>query len=793
MQDGVEQALIAYGLQQLARMTQEEARDLADRIPGGGRQAEVDWTEYEGLLRGGHPAEPEEALTCIFSLVRDTRNDDGSLPSPRYCRPQALSLSSKDGDSVLFPTSLDEARGPGSCLWTGFRAEFEQIPHTEIAPFFEAFYHLYLKYAWAVPCTYGEQGVSLFEQWKAVAALVFASDGQATPASEFTLIGGDIPGIQTFVYTITSKGAAKGLRGRSFFLQLLGDAVVRRLVADLGLCPANVIYAAGGNFMILGPPLSAQVLGQSVRERLEVFQEAVDGALLDEIAGDLALALAWKTVGADEIGQPAFGREVCKGVRKGVAARKGQLFARIAASRRKDVFGPQGKPGNRYCAICHRPLGRDEGIPMQEAPEPGTGEAARRCEVCDGFQRLAERIAGARVLAIGTTGKPPAAGQRWQEALWRVAGRWYDFDPLQDAHLAPGTFLYAINHTDFLAQGAHGFTLMASVTPRVTGADVARWKRRRDESGEEADEEPRVGAIRTFGQMAQVARGAKRIGVLRMDVDDLGQIVGGGLEGPTMARVSALSAALDRFFAGRLNAICQEVNARHPEAGAGEDRGDRLYVIYSGGDDLFVVGSWDLLPELAEWVHDEFADWAGHNPAVHISGGITVEAPGAPLYQMARRAGGAEHQAKSHVRSGARKDAISFFGMAFKWDEWLRVREQRCQVEKLVESGEAPRALIQILLDIYGQFDAQFRERYRRRQASGDLETSGVPDEIYYGPWMWRQAYALSRMAARAKEEKVKEAVLALQTEAISPEEIRYVGLAARWAELLTRKEGTGG
>jgi CRISPR/Cas system-associated protein Cas10 (large subunit of type III CRISPR-Cas system) len=79
--------------------------------------------------------------------------------------------------------------------------------------FFEGFYHLYYKWTWAVPCAYGEPGVSLFEQWKAVAALVFAFGGAAEPDGEFTLVGGDIPGIQSFVYTITSKGAAKGLQG----------------------------------------------------------------------------------------------------------------------------------------------------------------------------------------------------------------------------------------------------------------------------------------------------------------------------------------------------------------------------------------------------------------------------------------------------------------------------------------------------------------------------------------------------------------------------------------------------
>ncbi len=56
------------------------------------------------------------------------------------------------------------------------------------------------------------------------------------PAPTFSLVGGDIPGIQRTIYTITSKGAAKGLRGRSAFIQLLGDAVVRRVLQGARVC-----------------------------------------------------------------------------------------------------------------------------------------------------------------------------------------------------------------------------------------------------------------------------------------------------------------------------------------------------------------------------------------------------------------------------------------------------------------------------------------------------------------------------------------------------------------------------
>ena len=75
------------------------------------------------------------------------------------------------------------------------------------------------------------------------------------------LIGGDISGIQKFIYTIASKKAAKTLRGRSFYLQLLTEAVLRFVLGELELPYTNVIYAGGGHFFLLAPLISRWMHG----------------------------------------------------------------------------------------------------------------------------------------------------------------------------------------------------------------------------------------------------------------------------------------------------------------------------------------------------------------------------------------------------------------------------------------------------------------------------------------------------------------------------------------------------
>jgi CRISPR-associated protein Csm1 len=55
----------------------------------------------------------------------------------------------------------------------------------------------------------------------------------------------DISGIQKFIYTISSKGALKGLRSRSFYLEMLLQHVIDCLLDKCGLSRANLIYSGG--------------------------------------------------------------------------------------------------------------------------------------------------------------------------------------------------------------------------------------------------------------------------------------------------------------------------------------------------------------------------------------------------------------------------------------------------------------------------------------------------------------------------------------------------------------------
>jgi len=775
---------MAFALEWLAQWSSQDSAPLLAGLP---HRAADDLKPYRLLL--GDPeavVEPGTPLLSIFSRIKAPAEEVAVLQ--RYWSAAPLSL-----EAVPEPQGREAAcQADLEGWWQGFVGEAKtvlQLADSEAR--FGAFSHLLHRWAWAVPCSYGEPGVSLYDEFRALSALVHASGGAATPAEQFLLVGGDIPGIQQTIYTITSKGAAKGLRGRSFFIQLLGDAVVRRLLAELGLPESNVVYAAGGNFMLLAPKRvedrdreTEEVLGQVLRQ--------INAGLVRTLQGDTALVLNSVPVeGADLFTPDRFQakREV---LNRRIAQAKNRPLQELA-DEWSLLFEPKGKGGRQSCAVCRVEVDERNSKLLEPAgevsgPTVGGDGPARICCLCASLGELAHAIRHdelwmeiERAQAMLGTAIQPTDG--WADLLARITGFRYSF---RDGPPTGRAAALVINQVKFIQASAHGFRLLANVTPTTTQEDVRYL---RDKAGVDRKDLPRVGEVRSFALLAHAAAhdGAiERVGVLRMDVDDLGRVFSHGVPDLTLPKLSALSRMTDLFFSGCLNSLVQN----HAE--------NDLYIIYAGGDDLFIVGAWHRLPDLAESIRNSFRTFTGGHPALSLSGGLTLENRKFPLYRAAERAGEAEGRAKDYTRpgDGHGKDAFCFLGTVVGWEDWGRVvRPQKDELMWLIGAqdnpqGERrlPRALLQTAQSIHRLYWADLQKARRRARQ----EEKDPPDpRLFYGRWMWMQVYSLTRLAERSRKRmpdapaRIKE----LQQEFMRPDTVRYSGVAARWAEYLTRKE----
>ena len=722
---------------------------LADRLAAGEREPD------EGT-GGAPPAWESQLLSILPRLATDGDHPprDGFLPlAPLELRRE-----------TIFPRPdrlpLEERRTGYARLWQGLDGDFSRLPQEQFEPFLEAAFHLMQRYCWCVPAAAFRHtpDVSLFDHSRLTCAIAACLHLQAPddhlleallawpPRGEreaplLLLVGGDISGLQAFLYTITAKGAAKTLRGRSFYLQLLAESAARFLLRRLGLSTPNVIYWGGGHFYLLAPISAATTLQEAAAE--------VEEMLLETHGGEPGLAIGWTPLAPVDFTGARFA-EKWREVGAEISRAKGRRFGRVLRSRYHLLFSPSegGGAGGR-CAACHADL-----------PGAPPGDEEGRCPTCQGMVELGQQIADAAtspgaILSVSAA-RPAGRLSRWQEALGRL-GCWWDFGP--GGH---GALIYTINRTDFVPSGAHGFRWLPAVVP--TRSDGA---------------EPRV---REMEDIASHSVGVERLGVLRMDMDGLGRLFASGLGGSaTASRVATLSSSLRLFFEGWINRLCREVEAsRKPPADGG-----LIYGVYSGGDDLFMVGPWDLMPILARRIRLDLGAFALENPAVTISAGIALVDAHLPVYQAARIAGKAlEEGAKGFQRrDGPSKDAVTMLGETLGWEEFdalmARVDDLAALVTRGAMEGGLPRGLLSLLGSIHALY---------RREAAAQAGEQGVDrSRLYYGRWTWMAAYSLGRARERAKSEAARAALARIQGWASEPRGIYYLGLVARWAEYLTR------
>ena len=130
----------------------------------------------------------------------------------------------------------------------------------------------------------------------------------------------------------------------------------------------------------------------------------------------------------------------------------------------------------------------------------------------------------------------------------------------------------------------------------------------------------------SFEWLAKCSSGIEQIAALRMDVDNLGKLFSRGLpEKSSIFHLSALSRNFTYFFKIYINSICcGNLNTIKPcnflNKEINTQTGRDISVIYSGGDDLFLIGAWSEVAELSIDLGKAFKQFVGYHPDITLSG-----------------------------------------------------------------------------------------------------------------------------------------------------------------------------
>jgi CRISPR-associated protein Csm1 len=643
-----------------------------------------------------NPAEIQpQPLTSILSMTSLTGQQ---TTSPKVHKSSILEIDSEETYPIdpftAVPFDFDKT-------WQNFTAEMakwkkgagQEWDHLSVDVFLPTFLALLRKYFWCMTLANSSiqkgNDASLYEYLRLGSAFAVCLD--KAPKNEtdncLTLLRGDFSGIQSFIYRITrpendTEHVAKRLRGRSFYLSILADVIVDWILREFDL-PANcILFSGGGRFDLILP------IGQD--QKINGIIHQIEEWMLHSFQTELGLQIAQTNISFADI--------------KDMRRCSLELDSRLEVNKQQKWLGfmedesfytPGGQPWHA-CSSCG----------IMEVPEP------KVCDLCLMHENLGKHLPHTKYLVYFYKKDPAGIDKEkilhFEEAPFdtRVVLITNE-NELEAAVKADGEkIIFKLNSSsDFISPTcASSFRFFAKSAACAT--------KKIEEKTEVIEKEN----ILSFEIIAQLSRGIKALGILKMDVDHLGLLMSEGLAGtsvsPHMARVATQSAMVDLFFAGHLNRICREVFEHQKK----EDENSPLwnsvdgifYIVYSGGDDLFIVGPWDSILLLAKNIQNEFHKFCGQNPEITISGGITIVKPRFPVQKFAGMVSQAESLSKENGRN-----KITLFNQSADWagnngaySEMLDLGQEMC---KDISENKLPSGFVHDLGRIYRQHQNRFQ------------------------------------------------------------------------------------
>jgi len=570
--------------------------------------------------------------------------------------------------------------GGSSSLWNGFRSCLEASAGRGHERWHESMMSALLEFAWCVPVDPTRAHISVHD-FAVLAGAVCAARAVA-PSAPLMFVTGDISGIQDYIFDIKTdnvKGGARLLRARSFEIQALAEAGARVVCDAVGLPVTQVIVNAGGRFMLILPDTP------EIATAVEAEAAAIETWCARRYTGQLTLVVS--SVGGvrvEDLGPGRFGPVFASILEHGTAAKRRQAQrylrcdgdwdpTRAILDHDYDLFA-----GDNACRACGvRPIDR------------GLEDEHRSCQACADLAEVGQRLphAGAISWTRGRSdGTGDGGGIDFFDGAWSAATH----VQVSDAPSAAAS----VRSLSSFAPGSGRQSMLHRLPVNVDG--VPRTFEDMVESG-----------MRRLDGRSQ---GSAILGMLKADADRMGELFTDGL-GDIMSCLSymALSRAVDEYFTDVLQQLLKQ---DYPD----------VYAVFGGGDDLCLIGPWEDILSLAPKIAKRFQDYAGEHPRVHLSAGIALVGPHAPVPAMAREA---EHALE--FSKGAGRNRVTILGVTLRWDEWSGVADWDLALQEGLSSRRLSRGFVRSLLG--------FRE----------AALAAAAGHLVRAPWRAHLRYAIGR------------------------------------------------
>ena len=576
---------------------------------------EAEYGKHSGTFR-------TTPLQSVFSRVSISKKDKIS---------SFFKLKPFESDEIFSSTTHKENhQNDLKLLIDGFLNESFKINPSDFNSLFNTMLVLIEKYTWCIASDTqsGINDIPLYDHLKTTSAIALSSyryqmefdkvtqkrikDGNEE--LQFLVIGGDLSGIQSFIYNLgANKSGAKRLRARSFYIKTLSEVLSYRIIKDLELTPAHIVLQAGGKFHIIAPNT------EDTTTKLKLIEKELTKELYNEFKGDIFIALdCVETSGKALNGQY---NDITEDLETKLTKKKKTKFSKEVLNNPifENPIYADGQ-GASLCPVCQKEI-------------HNTGEI---CSTCQKQINIGTKLPNIKYLAITNNGKGDFSFLGLGVKL------------IKDLKDVPERELFLlVNLKEETTVGVY---------PEIRGSYGGDIPKNSD------------GETMEFETIAEGSTGVKNLGVLIADVDNLGDIFSRGLgDAQSISRVANMSKLIDTFFSKFIeDSIIKGRNKAIDYKGVKINL-SKFYLVYSGGDDLLIVAPWNELIFFSKWLNDKFKEFT-NNPDFTVSCGLHIMNPSDPFYIASEEAGHLEELAKTSGKNG-----LAIWEKYIPWDKFDEV------------------------------------------------------------------------------------------------------------------------
>ncbi|MCD6449458.1 MAG: type III-A CRISPR-associated protein Cas10/Csm1, partial [Thermotogaceae bacterium] len=198
-----------------------------------------------------------------------------------------------------------------------------------------------------------------------------------TKGKPFLLVEGAIRGIQSYIYDIGSKKALQGLRARSFYLELLQERIVFEILNELELPRTQVLYVGGGRFILILPNI------ELVKDKLREYRIELNKRFFNNEEARLSMELLWEPFSWHELKESKLNKVFERiGRKREISKTRPMLdiLENVLGSRNDSDTGAS-------CNICGRRV-------VELSPLEEDDNEVQVCSQCKSLIALGKRVVG---------------------------------------------------------------------------------------------------------------------------------------------------------------------------------------------------------------------------------------------------------------------------------------------------------------------------------------------------------------------------------------------------------------